>query len=913
MKKILPKIFIALIIVNLFAPFTLGLSTKGNPIVSKSVAEAADMNVESVQTKRTSNSIDVSIKITNRKVSDHHKLFYVFTDNSGVGLKTLQKSYVGVTRKEWSLSELVEAGLADSELKSYDKVFDLPSGVKDLNKDSNGGGGLPGVIEMGSGTGETQGSLGSDYRDLTKKVVLMGLSPSTTYYLSIWGYNGDATPYAITPSNLLNQSFTTTAVGEVDNTATTISSGSTSGPDGSLPACWLGFSDGGISMSGCIAQGVYYGLFIPTSYLFALTGLFFDSTFAYSVNDASYRSPFVVEGWGVVRDFVNIFFIFVLIYIAFATILSLHGFKTKEMIVNVVIIGLLMNFSLFAAQLIIDGSNILARVFYNSNAIKITEKGANGVTNNTPGLTTGPNGELPLSAALVNKVNPQTLIINASSVTTLEDKGGRSSGEIDKVSGVSNGTFILIIILAIAINIVGMIVFLSVGLIFVARVVGLWIYMILAPFAFFSYTVPQMQGLEMVGWKKWWPEVLSLSFVAPIFIFFLYLILKFLETGLSLISAGSKTGLQFVISVVVPFAFIMILLWKAKGIATKMSGEIGQSITGGIAAIGGIALGGAALGAAFAGRTVIGKTMGLASQTDSSKHLGKYKAELRDFKVKDKEHAVKMKVWRAGGSIGQRPTAPVAPRAPISGEHLGYDKKGNAKYYKPGIITSLGASLNAKQSRIEKADHEAHELEATKDKRYKGTDWKDLSGTQQNNVREDYIKDNRGKHAAEAEETFRNDSARNGTGGVIASNIPLTPAQRKTVTDDTTKITGHKFDHIVEEASKSISSFSRNLSKVNTASFDARNISQMKSSGRGNFVTRNMGKISAGLIAGVAMGVRTGLKGSGINHGSGQNDFLKDIGHTITEAMKSAKINVKVEESHGKGGGDEHKGAGGHH
>jgi len=54
----------------------------------------------------------------------------------------------------------------------------------------------------------------------------------------------------------------------------------------------------------------------------------------------------------VVRDFVNIFFIFVLLYIAFATILSLHGFKTKEMIINVIIIGLLMNFSLFAGQLI---------------------------------------------------------------------------------------------------------------------------------------------------------------------------------------------------------------------------------------------------------------------------------------------------------------------------------------------------------------------------------------------------------------------------------------------------------------------------------------------------------------------------------------------------------------------------------
>jgi hypothetical protein len=395
-----------------------------------------------------------------------------------------------------------------------------------------------------------------------------------------------------------------------------------------MPACSIVPIWGDGTLAGCAAQLLYYVLFVPTSFVFALTGKFFDFTFQYSVTDTSYRSAFVVQGWGIVRDFCNIFFIFVLLYVAFATILNLHGFKTKEMIVNVVVIGILINFSMFAAELIIDASNILARVFYNSDAIKITvQPGAstsnpndqknlgNGVTNilSTP----GPNGEIQLSAAIVNKINPQNLIINSNQVGTIPDKGQVTKTQDDQ-NNLGVGTFILITLLATAVNLVGIVVFLSVGLIFVARVIGLWFCMILAPLAFFSYTVPSMQSVDLIGWKKWWPELLNLSFLAPIFIFFLYLILKFLDTGLSLISSNHTDGLTFVISIVIPFVFIMVLLMKAKGLAKKFSGEMGQAITGGIAAVGGVALGAATGGAAFLGRGTIGR---IANKVDKSDWL----------------------------------------------------------------------------------------------------------------------------------------------------------------------------------------------------------------------------------------------------------------------------------------------------
>ena len=356
------------------------------------------------------------------------------------------------------------------------------------------------------------------------------------------------------------------------------------------------------TIAGCAAQIIYYVLFIPTSYLFALAGVFFDNTFAYSVQDTSYTSSFVVQGWGLVRDFCNMFFIFVMLYVAIGTILSLHSMKTKETIVNVVIIGLFINFSLFATQVIIDASNVMARVFYNSDSIKITEKGANGVANKTPGLKVDESGVLPLSAALVNKVNPQNIIIHSEKVGQIKDSAGKTTD----ASSLSAGTFILLTLLAVGVNLIGIVVFASVGLIFVARVIGLWIAMIMAPLAFFTYILPEMSSWKMVGWKNWWPDTLKLAFLAPVFIFFLYIILKFLE--LDLISDPlSKDGLSFLIATIIPFAFIMILLMKAKSIASDMSGEIGQQITSKLSMAGGLALGAATGGAALLGRNVIGR------------------------------------------------------------------------------------------------------------------------------------------------------------------------------------------------------------------------------------------------------------------------------------------------------------------
>lgn len=403
------------------------------------------------------------------------------------------------------------------------------------------------------------------------------------------------------------------------NTKTLIKSESQSSTNDNsiLPPCGI------TTPMGCVGQAFYYVIFQPTSYLFAMSGIFFDSSFAYSVQDSSYRSAFVVQGWGLVRDFCNLFFIFIMLYIAIGTILNLHSVKTKETIINVVIIGLFINFSLFATQVIIDASNITARVFYNSNAIKITEKGVTGATDVVSKI--GEGGVIPLSSALVNKINPQNLIIHAKEINKIDSNSTNGIGTTDTNSagGIGLGQFILIIIMASAVNIVGFTVFITVGFLFFARVIGLWLAMVLAPLAFFTYILPELSSIKMIGWKNWWPDTLKMAFLAPVFIFFMYLILKFLEMDL-ISDAQGKSGVSFFVAGIIPFVFIMIFMIKAKKIAVDMSGEFSEMVTKAGSAVGGMALGGAVGLGATAMRGTVGR---LGSAVANSERVKKWESK----------------------------------------------------------------------------------------------------------------------------------------------------------------------------------------------------------------------------------------------------------------------------------------------
>lgn len=639
--------------------------------------------------------------------------------------------------------------------------------------------------------------------------------------------------------------------------------------------------------AGCIGQILYKLVFRPSSALFAITGKLLDVSIGYSVKDTSYRSMFVVEGWRLIKDLCNMFFIFVLLYIAFGTILNLNSVKTKEMIINVVIIGLLINFSLFATQFIIDASNILTRVFYNESALVVGEKGLN----NKVVSKTGNFGEIRLSEAIVTKIGPQKLITDAGKV-------GMSTNDGDETYKTDNGpvtagTFILVVILASMVNIVGIIVFLSVSLIFIARVIGLWLAMIFAPIAFFSYIVPQMQGWEMVGWKKWWPDTIKMAFLAPVFLFFMYLIIKFLDImGIAVFDANNKEGMDFVVAIMVPFALVMVLMWKAKSIATDMSGKMGQSITNGMKAVGGIALGGAALGTALLGRKTIGSV---------SKYVQNDAA-----RKKDATTFGDYKNWSVGKKINPFAYVGQAGKTAMAGIATGIHKLPSTKKDAAGNRMKLGEAMQEEERGFGKKASSQNTLDskteqefADKGKYKKGVKFGDLREDEQLEVRISIDKDQLAKEMGfganfEAiKEDFNKQLVTNRINGAYttyktadksdSTKLAAAETQLKTDTGITNKDTSGQMIGF-SKANTAVGEF---VSALRKGSYDVRNISQLKSASKG------IPMFGVGLAAIIASGVRVGLKsGVGVEPGTGQKDFLKDIGNTITESLKGMKINV---------------------
>jgi hypothetical protein len=780
MKKVLPYIFILLIITSFLAPFGVGVSMKGKVELKGNVASA-------------------SCDKDNNPDGCDAKLYKTFTQEE----KDIYDK-LSVADKRRVNKRIYAGGVGDSVMNIF---MDLGFTAGN-NQASN----------AGSFTPEQQ----ARYNTLT------------------------AAQRLIYESNFISTK-------NIDGSLDAALASRRSNDDG--PGYFESLDCGLSHIFNCVIAGLLYPVFGLTSKLLELSGKLFDWAFNYSVQDTSYRSAFVVQGWGIVRDFVNMFFIFVLLYVAISTILGVHGFNTKSMIINVVIIGLLINFSLFATQVMIDTSNILARVFYNSGSILIKDINGNAAV--------GANGEVSLSAAIVNKFQPQKMLL---------------SSETGRPPDLTVSSVFLILALMIGVNVVGIIVFLSTGLVFISRVIGLWLACIFVPFAFFSYTVPAMEGIEMVGWKHWWPDTLKMAFLAPVFIFFMYLILRFLS-ALDIFQASIKPDrTSFILGIMIPFIFIMMLLWKAKDIASDMSGTMGKAITSGIAAVGGLALGGAGLAVGLAGRQTLGAVSKYTQNNDA-----------RD-KALSKEAIPKG--WNKLNPIAW---AGAGRNALQAGAAAGLHKSG------------LGAKMQEADNDFTHKKHAQHILEE-KTQAVHGKDAKygELTEASKGKIKEGIDKD------AMAQFSFNRkfDKLDKPDRDLVEASYagggrPVVDHDGKVTKISTPVSTEKSSSEQLAYLNGKNSTAGEIVQALRKGTYDPRNLANAVASGSGF----NKGAVAALALAasGIGLAMKKGVK---IDYGVGQGDFLKDIGATITSAL--ASVNIEAPKAPKESGGHDDHG-GGHH
>lgn len=327
-----------------------------------------------------------------------------------------------------------------------------------------------------------------------------------------------------------------------------------------------------------------YVVYILTAGVLILAGYIFDTTLTLGIDKTFILKPFIDSTWTVIRDFSNMAFIFVLIFAGIQTILGIGGWQ--KTVRNVIIIALLINFSLFFTKVVIDAGNILAVGIYNSmGVVKVDQKHT--------GTDAGSLPERELSSVLVKAFGPQTFL-----------------GAPANTKSATLGTSIFVI--GAIVNILVAFAFFRVALIFTGRVIGFWFLMIVSPFAFVSITFPAGNVFN-----KWLKNLLGLSFVAPVFLFFLYVIMKVLAEGnlfSTLISPSVGDGSSFSFDVlfvpVVMVIFIYLALDKAVSYSKDMAssfGDLGSKIAGtamGLAAVA-PAMTGAAIGGTIRGAGAI--------------------------------------------------------------------------------------------------------------------------------------------------------------------------------------------------------------------------------------------------------------------------------------------------------------------
>ncbi len=286
-------------------------------------------------------------------------------------------------------------------------------------------------------------------------------------------------------------------------------------------------------------------------------------------------NPGVVTGWTIIRDICNMFFVVILLIIAFATILRIEKYSIKSLLPKVIFAAVAINFSKLICGLIIDFGQIVMLTFVNGFQ---ASAGAN----------------------LINGLQMDTWM-------------KAKDGQLEEINfwkialSLALAAFMFFFVLMVSILML---------VILLARIAFLWILIILSPFAFVGSLLPFTQSLA----KQWWQKFGNWVATGPILAFFLWLALLMMQAdgGVSqeaqevTKSAQEKSGVTGkqlqegtkAIGSTMPnmaqFAVGVALLYGAVVITKQMGGAVGAAVGGKVlGAVKGAAYG--ATGAKFVG------------------------------------------------------------------------------------------------------------------------------------------------------------------------------------------------------------------------------------------------------------------------------------------------------------------------
>lgn len=287
----------------------------------------------------------------------------------------------------------------------------------------------------------------------------------------------------------------------------------------------------------------------------------------------------VKTGWTVLRDFANLFFIFILLVIAIATILRMESYGMKRLLPTLILVAIFINFSLLLTQLIIQPTNYAALWFMS--------------------LIQDKNDSFATSVAQAFRLSA---ISNTKRISQKEAQTGlEKSVEIFKkvvrepANGIQGQLALFIVYMAsIILFLIIIFVAIAVAVLTTIRTIVLLILMILSPMAFLFHVLPATAGHA----REWWNKLISQALFLPVMLFFIWMG-TILTQDLPKHMGFDPNDNNPLFDPAFLYAFIIVLFFFAAGlIAAQRLGAIGAGTAiqwgkriglGGLVAAGGIA------------------------------------------------------------------------------------------------------------------------------------------------------------------------------------------------------------------------------------------------------------------------------------------------------------------------------------
>lgn len=269
-----------------------------------------------------------------------------------------------------------------------------------------------------------------------------------------------------------------------------------------------------------------------TSFLVVIAGALLNFSMSLTLNIKSFvdSTPAIYTTWRTIRDISGMFLIFFLLYAAFQLILGTKRPNFNELIRNVVLAGILINFSFFITGLGIDVSNIVSVQLYNAIA-PANSLNAGAATTNIMDGTWRSKFDGGLADLFMNHLKVQAIYQTKFAPTGDASTMGQAVG-----NGVSNALSMTVASAPVKIFIMGIVAVLveftaamsfgAAALAFIFRFVVLLLLLAFSPVMLLGF-LPEVGSYT----KKWIDHYWAMLIFMPVYLLLMYVALSVLTTS----------------------------------------------------------------------------------------------------------------------------------------------------------------------------------------------------------------------------------------------------------------------------------------------------------------------------------------------------------------------------------------------